>query len=263
MSPVSRKPDSRLIVIPARMGSTRFPGKVLADLRGRPWIQWVYEAVSKWPGAQEVWVATEDQSVYDAVKRFGGEVRKTTPGHPTGTDRCSEAARHSDASVIVNLQADELLMDAGILDDLLSPFDHDDPPRMATLKREITLLEEWMDPNVVKLVTDHAGNALYFSRSPIPHDRHRKPADRGLPPKIIYKHLGIYAFGRDFLLEFPKLPESRLEAVEGLEQMRALEAGIKIRVVETERETFRVDTPEDLEWVKTQIPTGNHRMENP
>jgi 3-deoxy-manno-octulosonate cytidylyltransferase (CMP-KDO synthetase) len=173
-----------------------------------------------------------------------------------------------DSELVINLQADELLLDPGILDEVLCPFESDPSLQMSTLKREIVALEEVTDPNVVKVVTDHLGNALYFSRSPIPYDRQnpRLKPPRGrdgrggdeavLPGKTFYKHLGVYAFRREFLLRFPDLPPSRLEEIEGLEQMRALEAGIRIRVVETRKETLRVDSPDDLEKIRASSPAG-------
>ncbi len=240
------------VVIPARFGSTRFPGKVLAPLHGKPWLQWVYESatgVGAPPGApDQVMVATGDQTVYDAVVRFGGRVFRTSPDHRTGSDRCSEVAQTLDADVVVNLQADEILLDPGILSEVAAPFVDDASLVMATLKREIDSAEEVFDPNVVKVVTDHRGDALYFSRAPIPYPRGAKKDE--LPAKTFYKHLGIYAFRREFLLGYPDLPFSNLEDREGLEQLRALAAGVRIRVVETRRETLRVDTREDLKKIQ-------------
>lgn len=256
--------DKAIAIIPARYGSTRFPGKVLASLRSKPLIQWIYEVAGKSTLIDRVIVATDDQRIYEAVAGFGGDVTMTSSRARTGSDRCAEVAEGLEEDIIINLQADELLSGPEMLDELIHMLRGDPSIKMATLKKEITSLEELWNRNVVKVVSDNNDCALYFSRSPIPHIRDRifnppfPPLEKGgkrgfvgdedgVPYKTFYKHLGIYAFRRDFLLLFSSLPATRLEELEKLEQLRALESGFKIKVKETGYESYRIDTPEDLE----------------
>jgi len=231
-----------LCVIPARYSSTRLPGKPLADIAGKPMIQHVYERsiLAQRPG--QVIVATDHQLVYEAVKQFGGQVIMTSPDHLTGTDRLAEVAgRFPDAKLIINVQGDEPLIPPAIIDQLAAAFDGNQDLQMATLMTEMDE-SEYSSPDAVKVVTNLQGYALYFSRSVVPFPRN----DTGLP---IYKHIGIYAYRRDFLLKFAKLSATPLEKAESLEQLRALEHGYQIKVLKTDFKSIGVDTIEDLEKV--------------
>lgn len=231
-----------LCVIPARYSSTRLPGKPLADIAGKPMIQHVYERaiLAKRPG--QVIVATENELVYETVENFGGQVMLTSPDHPTGTDRLAEVAgRFPDVDLIVNVQGDEPLIPPEIIDQLAGAFDGNQDLQMATLMTEMDE-SEYNTPSAVKVITDLQGYALYFSRSIIPFPRH----SAGIP---IYKHIGIYAYRRDFLLKYAKLTPTPLEKTESLEQLRALEHGYRIKVLKTDFKSIGVDTMEDLEKV--------------
>jgi 3-deoxy-manno-octulosonate cytidylyltransferase (CMP-KDO synthetase) len=240
------------VIIPARHGSTRLVAKPLADLCGKPMVQHVYERAIRASLVDSVTVATDDQRIFDAVKSFGGEVVFTAGHHLTGTDRITEVAEKLSAQVIVNLQGDLPLVVPEMLDELVDQFVHD-VAVMGTLKREITLAEEVYNPNVVKVVTNAKGFALYFSRAPIPYVRDVKMTGKH------YKHYGIYIYQRDFLKTFTQLPPSPLEQMEKLEQLRALEHGYPIKVVETQYDSIEVDTPEDLEKVKAVLLAGKDR----
>lgn len=232
-----------LCVIPARYASTRLPGKPLKDIAGKPMVVRVYERASKAERVSETLVATDDRRIYDAVLAHGGKAQMTRADHPTGTDRLAEvAALRPDADLIVNVQGDEPLIDPGLIDQLAACFEQDSELQMATVKTEITDEAEQKNPNNVKVVTDQDGYALYFSRSLLPYPRHD-----GTP---VYKHIGIYAYRRDFLLQYAKMPETPLEHAESLEQLRALENGYRIKVVETKSKFVGVDTEEDLEKVR-------------
>lgn len=232
-----------LCVIPARYASTRLPGKPLKDIAGKPMVVRVYERASKAKRVSETLVATDDQRIYDAVLAHGGKAQMTRADHPTGTDRLAEvAASRPDADLIVNVQGDEPLIDPGLIDQLAVCFEQDRELQMATVKTEISDAAEQKNPNNVKVVTDRDGYALYFSRSLLPYPRHD-----GTP---VYKHIGIYAYRRDFLLQYAKMPETPLEHAESLEQLRALENGYRIKVVETSSKFVGVDTEEDLKKVR-------------
>jgi 3-deoxy-manno-octulosonate cytidylyltransferase (CMP-KDO synthetase) len=235
-----------LAVIPARYASVRFPGKPLAAIAGRPMIQHVVERVRQAERVSRVLVATDQQSIKDAVEKFGGEAVLTRHDHATGTDRVAEVALHEDAEIYVNVQGDEPLIDPGTIDSLISAMIEDEAIQIATPCTAIDQPNDIMDPNIVKVVRDFEGNALYFSRAPIPWVRERNPASAALH----WKHLGLYAFRRDALAEFPTLPPGELERVEQLEQLRWLENGFVIGVVETDYDAVSVDVPSDIERVE-------------
>ena len=242
------------VVIPARYASSRFPGKPLARLGDKPMIQQVYERVRMARGVSRVVVATDDARIRECVAGFGGEVLLTAQELRSGSDRVAAVAREIPADVYVNLQGDEIPLDPGFLEDLVLPFTQSDAD-VGTLKQAITEERDLQDPNVVKVITDRNGDALYFSRSPIPHLRDRRVGDRVLVPGLHWKHLGVYIFTAMALAGFAKLPSGTLEVTEHLEQLRLLEAGIRIRVWETKHASLRVDTPADLERAE-QILTG-------
>ncbi len=233
-------------VIPARFKATRFEGKVLADLSGKSVIQRVYEAAKKSRALDEVIVATDDERICTAVEGFGGKAVLTSPDHQTGTDRLTEVVNPLDVRVIVNIQADEPLIHHTMIDELVNTMLDDHSIPIATVIKRIEKREETRDPNVVKVVINKSGFALYFSRSPIPFER-------GEEAKRFYKHLGLYAYTKDFLFTFTNLPKSELERVESLEQLRILEHGFKIKTIETNFETVGIDTPEDLERAKVLL----------
>ena len=272
------------VIIPARYGSSRFPGKVLTPIQSRPLIQWVYEAAARSRLVNRVVVATDDRMIHDAVVGFGGEVVMTSARPRTGSDRCAEVAKKMEEEIIINLQADELLTGPEMLNELTSIMTEDPAILMGTLKRELTSAHELWDRNVVKVVTDHEEYALYFSRSPIPYIRDRvfnppispfsKGGNRGiwsmggfsgneegLPSKTFFKHLGIYAYRRDFLLLFSTLSTTRLEDLEKLEQLRAIESGFRIKVKETGHESYRIDTPEDLKYLEDKVLIHEQRKD--
>lgn len=229
-------------VIPARYASTRLPGKPLADIAGKPMIQRVYEQVSKAKKPALVIVATDDQRVFDKVESFGGMALMTQPNHPTGTDRLAEvASHHQDIDVIINVQGDEPLIDADVIDQLAELFLEDADLQMATVGSPL-LEEEYNEPSAVKVICNKRGDAMYFSRSLIPYPRHAF-----INPPM--KHVGIYAYRRQFLLDYAKMDPTPAEETESLEQLRALENGYGIRVIKTDKRFVGVDTPEDLERV--------------
>lgn len=231
-------------VIPARYGSTRFPGKPLAELLGKPMIQHVYERASGATTLDELVVATDDCRIFNAVKCFGGQVIMTTE-HPTGTDRIAEIAENSDADIFVNVQGDEPLIQRAMIDEAVEPVLCDSSIDMSTLVHRIHSEAEYLDHNVVKVVVDRSGFAMYFSRSPVPY--------RWNGDGVFYKHIGLYVYPRHALQQFARLEPSPLETCEHLEQLRFLENGYKIKIIETEYESIGVDTPADLEKVKTII----------
>ncbi|MBZ5503450.1 MAG: 3-deoxy-manno-octulosonate cytidylyltransferase [Acidobacteriia bacterium] len=235
-----------LVVIPARHASSRFPGKPLAPIAGRPMIQHVVERVRRAQLVSQVVVATEDERIQRAVEGFGGEAVLTRPDHRTGTDRVAEVAAHRGADIYINVQGDEPLIDPSTVDALVSAMIEDESVQIATPCTAITHREDIVDPNVCKVTRDFEGNALYFSRAPIPWVR---DADESVAARH-WKHLGIYAFRRDALLEFPTLPPGELERIEQLEQLRWLENGFRIRVVETDYDAVSVDVPADLARVE-------------
>lgn len=231
-----------LCVIPARYSSTRLPGKPLAQIAGKPMIQHVYERAVMAKRPEQVIVATDHPLVYESVMQFGGQAMMTSPDHPTGTDRLAEVAeRFSHVDLIINVQGDEPLVPPEIIDQLAEAFDGNPDLQMATLMTEMDA-SEYNTPGAVKVVTDLQGYAMYFSRSLIPFPRN----DAGVP---VYKHIGIYAYRRDFLLKYAKMSPTPLEQTESLEQLRALEHGYRIKVLKTNFKSIGVDTMEDLEKV--------------
>lgn len=233
-----------VVVIPARYGSSRFPGKPLAVLAGKPLIQHVYERASEVPHIEQVLVATDDVRIRDRVEEFGGTVVMTDSAARTGTDRVAAVARDLQASVFINLQGDEIPLHTDLITDLIVGFQTEEVG-MGTLKRRFHPPEDPRDPRYVKVVTDHQGQALYFSRAPIPVDRDR--AWTHAAPSHHFLHLGVYIYTRSILLRMAELPSGHLENLEKLEQVRALEHGIPIRVWETAHSSLRIDCPEDLE----------------
>lgn len=238
-----------LAVIPARHASVRFPGKPLTPIAGKPMIQHVYERVRQAGMVSQVVVATEDGRIKSAVEAFGGEAVMTRSDHRTGTDRVAEVAAHIPADFYVNVQGDEPLIDPGTIDALVAAMTEDDSVQLATPCTAIKHQDDIMDPNIVKVVRDFEGNSLYFSRAPIPWVRDTG----GTVTARHWKHLGLYGFRRDALLEFPTLPPGELEHIEQLEQLRWLENGFRIRVVETEYDAVSVDVPADVERVEKLI----------
>ena len=230
------------IVIPARYASSRFPGKPLALLAGKPLIQHVYEQAVRVPKVAEALVATDDARIHECVELFGGRSTMVTAPCRTGTDRVAEAMRELSGEIVVNLQADEILLSPDLLLDLIDPFLAGDA-EMGTLRRPLTCQEEFAQSSVVKVVTDRQGKALYFSRALIPHVRDHV---QGHPP-FASLHVGVYIFRRHTLNQFASLPSGELEEAEKLEQLRALEHGIPIHVWETPHASLRIDTQEDLE----------------
>ena len=234
---------SRVVaIIPARYESTRLPGKPLADIHGQPMIQRVYQRATQADGVDRVLVATDDARIRAAVERFGGEVVMTSASHRTGTDRIAEVATNLDAEIVVNVQGDLPLLDPAMVAAAVAPLRIDTGLPMATTQTAIRTDEELRNPNVVKVVTDRDGFALYFSRSPLPYWRDGAPSD-----VLAHKHIGLYVYRRDFLLTFARLAPTPLEQAEQLEQLRALEWGFRIKVVEVAAASIEVDTAQDLE----------------
>jgi 3-deoxy-manno-octulosonate cytidylyltransferase (CMP-KDO synthetase) len=251
-----------IAIIPARYGSTRFPGKSLASIRDKPMVQWVYERTKRSTLLDRVIVATDDRRIYDVVTAFGGEAMMTSIKHTTGTDRIAEVAEKLDCAIVVNVQGDEPLIDPRMIDEAVQPLAADPSIAMGTLAKRITDPAEAVDPNVVKVVMDRKGYALYFSRAPIPWDRDHWAGRTVLAGLTLdgprYKHIGLYVYRRDFLLAYAAMPQTALESIEKLEQLRALEHGHKIKVVITEHESFGVDIPGDLSKILQRLDEGRH-----
>jgi 3-deoxy-manno-octulosonate cytidylyltransferase (CMP-KDO synthetase) len=245
-------------IIPARYAATRFPGKLVASLAGKPIIQWVYEGARQCPLINQIIIATDHETIYKAAIGFGCKAQMTFPNHQTGTDRIAEVAKDIDSDIIVNLQGDEPFMEGSIIGLAIEPFLLDPSLVMSTLKAPIRNPEELIDPNTVKVVTDHDHFALYFSRAPIPYWRDGQP-EFSHPCKNVYKHIGLYVYRKDFLFELTKMPQSPLEKIEKLEQLRVLENGYKIKVINCSFQGVSIDTPEDLRkaeilWQQSQKP---------
>lgn len=257
------------VVVPARYHSTRFPGKPLALIGGRPLIEWVYRRAKEIPAASRIVVATDHDGIAAAVRRFGGEVVMTSPACATGTDRVAEAARTLPFEIVVNLQGDEPLFPPELVGEMVDVAAGDPSIDIVTACHPFFTRAEGESPNVVKLVKDGTGRALYFSRAMIPFLRETAPIDgpggadgaempaaanRGKPAG--YRHVGIYVFRKTSLLRMTELPRTPLEISEGLEQLRALENGMRIRVVETPYLTVGVDVPEDVKIVEKALGGG-------
>ncbi|MFH1245804.1 MAG: 3-deoxy-manno-octulosonate cytidylyltransferase [Candidatus Omnitrophota bacterium] len=244
-------------VIPARYAAQRFPGKVLAELLGKPVVQYVYEEARKSRCLEEIIIACDDERVFKAVQRFGARAVMTGRGHNSGTDRIAEAAGSIDAQIVVNIQADEPLLHFSMLDGMADCLIKEPAVCMATLIHKIEDPQELSNTNVVKVVKDSNDFALYFSRLPIPYLRDSSGEREEVP---FYKHIGLYAYTKDFLMTFTHLKEGRLERAERLEQLRALEYGYRIKLIETNFDTVSVDTPADLEKVKQLMLNKSGRI---
>ena len=237
-------------VIPARFASTRFPAKVLAKLAGKPMIWHVWEKASRCRQLDEVLIACDHPQVLKAANDFGAKAVMTDPGLASGSDRIAQAVKESAFDLVVNIQGDEPFIDPQAIDDLVVLLKNDAHSPMGTVIKEIENEQDFINPNVVKCVVDEQGFALYFSRAPIPYNRNAK----ALPGMKRYKHLGVYAYRREFLLQYTGWPKSILEITEQLEQLRVLEKGYRIKTVVTQHDSMAIDTPEDLqraeEWAK-------------
>jgi 3-deoxy-manno-octulosonate cytidylyltransferase (CMP-KDO synthetase) len=255
-------PSQVVAVIPARYDATRLPGKPLADIAGRPMIEHVYRRAAAARGVDAVVVATDDSRIADAVRGFGGIAVMTDAGHRTGTDRIAEVAAGLPCEIVLNVQGDEPLIEPDVIEAVIAPLMADPMLEMSTVCVAIADRADYDNPNVVKVVKDRTGRALYFSRAPIPHFREGMlgtpkggayvvGAGAGFNPP--FKHIGLYGYRRTFLLKFATLAQTPLERTEALEQLRALEHGYRIQAVETRYDSIGVDTPEDLERVRRQL----------
>lgn len=235
-----------VVIIPARYHASRFEGKVLVDIYGKPVIQHVYERAKMAKHVDDVIVATDDERIKNAVEKFDGKVVMTSKDHKSGTDRITEVAKNLDADIIINVQGDEPLVYPRMIEQIAQPILDDSSVNVTTLMRRIKNNNDLKNPNVVKLVLDKNSFVLYFSRSPIPYPKSKQ----NFP---LYHQVGLYAFRRDFLLKFSKLKPTHLELTEGVELLRVLENGYKIKGVETEYESLDINVPEDVEKVKEMI----------
>lgn len=250
-----------VVIIPARYDSIRFPGKPLAVLKGKPLIQHVHEQVAFANLIGSIFVATDDKRIFDAVTGFGGRAVMTSPEHPSGTDRVAEAAKAIDNDIIVNVQGDEPFIKPEMVDDVVRLLNEDRRASISTLAKRTADVKEILSPDTVKVVMDHEGFAMYFSRSPIPYYRDEWKGLGSITSTTahveVFKHIGIYGFRKDVLLNFTGMGQCRLEMSERLEQLRALASGIKIKVKETPYDTFGIDTIEDLrkaeEWLGSSL----------
>jgi len=242
-------------ILPARYASTRFPGKPLAEILGKPMIQHVYDRVSRARSVDRVLVATDDARIVDCVKGFGGEVVLTRADHPTGTDRLAEVAAGIDTELIVNVQGDEPLIHPDMIDEAVMPLLKDPQIEMGTLASLVDDSEDFFSPNVVKVVRDLAGFALYFSRAPIPwpRDLSREQVAEQIAALRVWRHIGLYVYRRQLLLDYPSWPKTPLESLENLEQLRALERGVRLYVAATAHGCHGVDTPADLKRVENMM----------
>ena len=234
-----------LCVIPARLNSTRLPRKMLAPIGNQPMIQMTYLRAKTCPHLSDVIVATDSLEIAAVIKNIGGTVIMTPEHLPTGSDRVAFVANeYTEFDIIVNLQGDEPLITGTMLSTLLTPYLSGETPVMSTLGYALKFPEEYESPHIVKVILDQMGYGIYFSRSPIPYIR-----QKGEPLPVLH-HMGVYAYQRDFLLKYTKMPQTPLEKTESLEQLRAIENGYKIRVCQTEERTMEVNTPEELEGVR-------------
>jgi len=233
-----------LCVIPSRIGSTRLARKPLLPILGKAMVQWTYENAAQCKLFTDVVLATDNEEIADCIRAIGGKVLMTPADIQTGSDRVAYVAEQfPNADVVVNLQGDEPFIRVEMLEQLLAPYTRGENPDMATLANPLSE-EEYTDPGAVKVITDLKGNAIYFSRSPIPYFRQAMEAP-------VFHHMGLYAFRRDFLLKYTKLPQTMLEKVESLEQLRAIEHGYRIRVSVTQYQTLEINTPEEYERAQT------------
>ena len=242
-------------VIPARWASSRFPGKPLALIKGKPMVQWVFEQACKAKSVSEVIVATDDDRILEAVNKFGGVAVMTSPDHESGTDRIAEVVRDKNCEIVVNVQGDEPLIPPENIDLIVQPLLEEASLSTVTLRILINSRDELMDRNITKVVVDKSDSALYFSKAPIPWDR--DGADTNVDPlkPFWYKHIGLYAYRKDFLMEFGSLTESALEKIEKLEQLRILDNGFPIKVVETDLDSIGVDCEADLALIEKRMAT--------
>ncbi len=236
-------------VIPARYGSTRFPGKPLANISGKPMIQYVWERASRAKTLEKVIITTDDERILKKAKEFGAEVVLTSPSLSSGTERAAETVKDLEVDIVANVQGDEPLIEPEAIDEAIKSLIDDPKIPVATLAYRMIKKKEIKDPNVVKVVFDKDNLALYFSRSSIPFSRIQAPGSK----ITVYKHLGLYTYRKNFLLKLALMKPTPLEKIEGLEQLRVLENGYRIKVVETKYDSVGVDTPEDLEKVKAMI----------
>jgi 3-deoxy-manno-octulosonate cytidylyltransferase (CMP-KDO synthetase) len=234
-------------IIPVRYGSVRFPGKPLALILGRPMVRWVYEGAREARLLDRILIATDDERIVEAARGFGAEAVMTSPECRSGTDRAAEAAARGDSEFVINIQGDEPLVRGAMLDSLVRALQESGAP-MASLMARVHDPALIGDPHIVKVVVRADGDALYFSRSPLPHGH----------SDYFYQHIGIYGYRRDFLLGYRVLPRSRLEAAEKLEQLRALEGGHRIRMIEIASPTLSVDTPDDIIKVERFLERRSH-----
>ena len=233
--------------IPSRYGSTRFPGKPLAMIAGKPMIQHAYNCAANCPDISEVYVVTDDERIFNCVEDFGGKAVMTKEKHPSGTDRIAEAVEIlglNDEDIVVNIQGDQPVFKPSLISDMVKPLIDDKTIPMGTLKYKISDPTEINNSNIVKVVTDNNDFALYFSRWPVPFYREKPLA------QDYFKHLGFYAYRKAFIIEFNRLPGGKLENAEKLEQLRAIENGYRIKVVETVYDSIEVDAPEDIRKVE-------------
>lgn len=239
-----------IAAIPARFASTRFPGKILADLNGKPLLQWVIEGTQKSKRIEQIYVPTDDERIFQLAVQLGCKAVMTSPELPSGTDRIYAALKNEKADVVINIQGDEPLVQAQMIDLLAEAFLGYKELEMATLATDIDR-EELLSPNVVKVIVNQQNEAIYFSRFPIPYSR--IDARQVKSPKACLKHIGMYAYSTLFLKKFCEAPPAEIEKAEGLEQLRALYLGTRLRVLHCQYRSLGVDTPEDLEKVKRSL----------
>jgi len=245
--PINSAFVSAIAVIPARYASSRLPGKALADIGGKPMIEHVYRRAASARSVESVIVVTDDERICRAVRAFGGVARMTSPAHQSGTDRIAEIASDVSAALIVNVQGDEPLIEPAMIDEAVAPFSSDSTLMMSTLRRRIDDETERQNPHVTKVVVDRDDFALFFSRAAIPFVR------PGSPAAPAWRHVGLYVYRRECLMKLAALPPTEMEKSEALEQLRALEHGVRIKVVETRFDSIGVDTDEDLARVRATI----------
>ncbi len=252
MSDDPQKPaDWRIVaVIPARYAATRFPGKVLAPILGKPMVQWVFERTKQSRYVDAVWIATDHPEVKRVAEGFGARVILTSPNARSGTDRIAEAVQNVPVDIVVNIQGDEPMIEAGAVDKAIEPFFNDDRLQVSTLVRPAQNLEEVEDVNTARVIFDRNHDAIYFTRGIVPYNRDLPDRTQWLAHFQYFQHVGVYVYRKEFLLKFAAWPETPLEKIEKLEQLRILEHGYKIRVVESDYVPICVDVPEDIPRVE-------------